>query len=61
MLALCAFYAVQHVLNGMLIYPNSMSFPIMKDFGVPPPPKGALNVKLLRGENIKGADDTYVR
>lgn len=54
-------FAIQHVLGGMMIYPNCMSFPIMKNFGVPPPPIGALNIKLLRGENIKGGDDTYIK
>jgi Ca2+-dependent lipid-binding protein len=54
-------FGLQHVLNGMLIYPNSLSFPIMPNFGVPPPPKGALNVKLLRAENLVKGSDTYVK
>uniref|UniRef100_A0A7S0S0C1 C2 domain-containing protein n=1 Tax=Chlamydomonas leiostraca TaxID=1034604 RepID=A0A7S0S0C1_9CHLO len=53
-------FAIQHVLGGMLIYPNGMSFPIMPNFGISPPAQGALNIKLLRGENIPG-DETYVR
>ncbi len=49
------------MLNGLLIYPNNMTFPIMPHFGVPPPPKGALKVQLLRGSGLKGADDVYVK
>lgn len=54
-------FAIQHVLNGILIYPNSLSFPIMPNFGIPPPPKGCLNIKLLKGDGIKGGDELYVR
>ena len=39
----------------MLIYPNQMSFPIMEDGGVPPPPQGMLTVKVLRADKLKGS------
>lgn len=38
----------------MLIYPNSMSFPIMENGGVDPPPQGMLTVKVLRADKLKG-------
>lgn len=41
------------VMEGMLVQPNSMSFPIMPNFGLMPPAKGAINIKLLRGEKLK--------
>uniref|UniRef100_A0A6S8NBT6 C2 domain-containing protein n=3 Tax=Dunaliella tertiolecta TaxID=3047 RepID=A0A6S8NBT6_DUNTE len=43
-----------------LLYPSSFSTSIMEDYGVPPVPKGALEVVLMRGENLLG-DHTYVR
>ena len=46
-------------MHGMLVYPNSMSVPIMINYGVPPPAKGALNVKLLRVEGLKKAGMMY--
>mmetsp|Transcript_16823 Transcript_16823/g.36400 ORF Transcript_16823/g.36400 Transcript_16823/m.36400 type:complete len:591 (+) Transcript_16823:224-1996(+) len=49
------------VLDGMLVYPNHMSFPIMKDYGIPPPAKGALNVKLLYAEGFESTKKLYVR
>lgn len=44
------------VLNQMLVLPNAMTFPIMANFGLPKPPKGALNVKLLSAEGVKGKE-----
>lgn len=38
----------------MLIYPNQMSFPIMENGGVTPPPQGMLTVKVLRADKLKG-------
>ena len=32
----------------MLVLPNEMSFPIMENYGVPPPPQGMLRVKVGR-------------
>jgi hypothetical protein len=28
----------------VIVYPNKMDFPVMEDFGVPPPPLGMLEV-----------------
>ncbi|KAF5832806.1 hypothetical protein DUNSADRAFT_11179 [Dunaliella salina] len=58
-------FAVNYVLEKVLIdmkllYPCSMSGPIMPGYGVPPVPKGALEVHLIRGENLLG-DTTRVR
>ncbi len=39
---------LKYVLEGMLILPNKLSVPILPNFGLPPPAKGALNVKLLK-------------
>lgn len=43
----------QLALGNLVLYPCSMSFPIMKDYGLPPAPSGALNVKLLRAEGLQ--------
>jgi hypothetical protein len=40
-------------MEQLLVLPNAMTFPIMPNFGLPLPPKGALNVKLLNGEGLK--------
>ncbi len=45
----------------MLIYPNNMTFPIMPNFGVPPPAKGAIKVQLLKGMGLKGTTEAYVK
>lgn len=39
-------------LGTMLIYPNSMSFPIMDGGGIPPAPQGFLTIKVLRGDKL---------
>ena len=39
---------LKYVLEGMLILPNKLSVPILKNYGLPPAAKGALNIKLLR-------------
>ena len=36
----------------MLIYPNSMTFPIMDDSGIPPPPQGMLVIKVVRATKL---------
>jgi hypothetical protein len=41
------------VLKSMLIYPSQMSVPLMAKYGVPPPPKGMLDVCLDRIDNLK--------
>jgi hypothetical protein len=46
---------VQHVLEGMLVLPNAFTIPILPNFGLPLPPKGALSVTLLRAEGIRGS------
>ncbi|KAG1680815.1 hypothetical protein FOA52_008148 [Chlamydomonas sp. UWO 241] len=43
-------------MEKLLVLPNAMTFPIMPNFGLPMPPKGALNVKLLGGEGLKGKE-----
>lgn len=37
---------VQLVVGKLLVLPNEMSFPIMENYGVPPPPQGMLRVKV---------------
>lgn len=44
-------YGLQ-ALGTMLIYPNSMSFPIMDGGGIPPAPQGFLTIKVLRGDKL---------
>ena len=39
-------------LGSMLIYPNSMSFPIMDNSGIPPPPQGMLIIRVLRATKL---------
>ena len=50
----------QRILGEMVIYPATLAFPIMKQFGLPPPPKGALQVKLLHGEGLP-CSSMYIR
>jgi hypothetical protein len=63
----CCFYAaaLQLVLKDVLLYPNSVSVPLMTNFGVPPEPQGMVKVTLTRIENLKTTDlltkgDPYV-
>jgi hypothetical protein len=43
----------QHVAGGIVVYPSSLSIPLMEGFGVPPPPKGMLEVLLVGIEQLK--------
>jgi len=58
-------YATQFVVKEVALYPNSISVPLMSNFGVPENPKGMLHVRLLRMKSFKSADtfgksDPYV-
>eukprot|EP00798_Chlamydomonas_sp_ICE-L_P028843 gene28843-32032_t len=44
--------SLKGVLNGMLVYPNSITVPIMENFGIMPPAKGAMSIKLLKVEGL---------
>lgn len=44
-----------------LITPNTMAFPLMPNFGLAPPPKGAIKVTVLRLDGIKGGNDLYCK
>jgi hypothetical protein len=46
----------QYILETMAILPNAITVPIMSNYGLPHPAKGALNVVLLRAVGTKGAD-----
>jgi hypothetical protein len=37
---------LQMVMEMVIVYPNKMDFPVMEDFGVPPPPLGMLEVNV---------------
>ena len=50
------FLAMQYVLEGMLVYPNKMDFPIMENFGVTPPPLGMLEITIERAEGLPNSD-----
>jgi hypothetical protein len=55
----------QYVVKEVALYPNSISVPLMPNFGVPENPKGMLHVRLLRMRNFKSSDtlnksDPYV-
>lgn len=43
----------------MIVYPSDMTFPIMDNSGVPPPPQGMLRVKLLKGIHLTGGTDLF--
>lgn len=32
------------VMEMLIVYPNKMDFPVMEDFGIPPPPLGMLEI-----------------
>jgi hypothetical protein len=56
---------LQLVLKDVLLYPNSVSVPLMTNFGVPPEPQGMVKVTLTKIENLKTTDlltkgDPYV-
>jgi hypothetical protein len=56
---------MQLMLKDVLLYPNSVSVPLMANFGVPPEPQGMVKVTLTKIENLKTTDlltkgDPYV-
>lgn len=56
---------LQYVVKEIALYPNSVSVPLMENFGVPHAPKGMIHVKLERITNLKSTDfitkgDPYV-
>ncbi|WIA39496.1 hypothetical protein OEZ86_005594 [Tetradesmus obliquus] len=58
-------WAIGMVLKDVLLYPNSVSVPLMTNFGVPPEPQGMVKVTLTKIENLKTTDlltkgDPYV-
>ena len=52
--------ALKMVTETICVLPNSISVPLLPNWGLPLPPKGALNVKLLRCERVKGSN-IYVK
>ena len=47
---------VVHVVTSkMLVYPNQFSIPIMPNYGLPPPPKGILQVTVVSGHDLKSS------
>ena len=52
--------AIKMVTETIVVLPNAISVPLLPNWGLPLPPKGALNVKLLRSERVK-AKNVYVR
>ncbi|KAF8055094.1 SYT1 [Scenedesmus sp. PABB004] len=58
-------FIIGYVMKQVMLYPNSVSVPLMTNYGVPPPPKGMVHVTLQRIENLKTTDfltkgDPYV-
>lgn len=56
---------IGYVVKEIALYPNSVSVPLMENFGVPRAPKGMIHVKLERITNLKSTDfitkgDPYV-
>ena len=47
------------VIQNLIVYPCDMTFPIMENSGVPPPPQGMLKVKLLKGIHLTGGTDIF--
>lgn len=45
--------ALKLVAGKLIVFPNEMTFPILENFGLPPPPAGMLQVKVIRGKNLK--------
>ena len=50
------FPGAQYALEGMLVYPNKMDFPVMENFGKPPVPLGMLEVVIKSAEGLPNAD-----
>jgi hypothetical protein len=38
--------AIKVVAGKLLVYPNEFAYPLMPNFGLPPPPSGMLHVKV---------------
>ncbi|GBF88447.1 hypothetical protein Rsub_01160 [Raphidocelis subcapitata] len=58
-------WTIQYVMKQLLLYPNSISVPLMANFGAPSEPLGMLHVRLHRIEGFKTSDmvgrgDPYV-
>ncbi|KAL4424265.1 hypothetical protein ABPG75_001566 [Micractinium tetrahymenae] len=47
--------AIKVVAGQMLVYPNEFALPLMPNFGLPPPPQGMLNVKVVSARGLKGS------
>lgn len=47
--------AINIVAGKMLVYPNEFALPLMPNFGLPPPPKGMLNVKVISAKGLKSS------
>lgn len=47
--------AIKVVAGQMLVYPNEYALPLMPNFGLPPPPKGMLNVKVVSARGLRGS------
>lgn len=45
--------ALKLVAGKLIVFPNEMTFPILENFGLPFPPAGMLQVKVIRGKNLK--------
>ncbi|KAI8467075.1 MAG: C2 domain-containing protein [Monoraphidium minutum] len=57
--------AISYVVKEVMLYPNSVSVPLMTNFGAPKDPVGMLHIKLSRIEGLKTSDvvgkgDAYV-
>ena len=50
---------LMQIIRDMIVYPSDMTFPIMDNSGVPPPPQGMLRVKLLKGIHLTGGTDLF--
>lgn len=56
---------MQYAVKQLALYPNSISVPLMTNFGVPPDPQGMLHITLTKIDNLKSTDllskgDPYV-
>ncbi|KAL4442698.1 hypothetical protein ABPG77_006692 [Micractinium sp. CCAP 211/92] len=47
--------AIKVVAGQMLVFPNEYALPLMPNFGLPPPPIGMLNVKVVSATGLKGS------
>ncbi|KAK9864981.1 hypothetical protein WJX84_009997 [Apatococcus fuscideae] len=54
-----ALFFVGKIVRDMIVYPSDMTFPIMENSGIPPPPQGMLRVKLLKGIHLTGGTDLF--